>query len=134
MLKSGREPPSFYAELWETLRADSVWQGEIWNARKDGTHYAAQVSIHLIRDERGEVRHHLAMLSDVTHKKRHEEELFRIAHFDALTGVPNRRLLGDRLEQAIAHANRQGRKVAVCLLDLDGFKQVNDSQDRKSVV
>ena len=84
------------------------------------------LSISRVRDARGRLIHHLAMFSDISRLMKHEEELNRIAYFDPLTGAPNRRLLDDRLRQAIAHSRRTGRPLAVCVIDLDGFKPVND--------
>ena len=126
MLASGRQGREFYRAMWQAIEEHDHWQGELWNRRKDGSEFAEVLSISRVRDARGRVIHHLAMFSDISRLKKHEEELNRIAYFDPLTGAPNRRLLDDRLRQAIAHSRRTGKPLAVCVIDLDGFKPVND--------
>ncbi len=126
ILSSGRQDKDFYAGLWAALKKDKVWRGEMWNRRKSGEVYAEMLSISAICDEAGNVQRHVGVFSDITYFKNHEAELSRIANYDALTGVPNRRLLADRLRQAIAHAQRNRKMLAICYLDLDGFKDVND--------
>ncbi|MCX9157220.1 EAL domain-containing protein [Niveibacterium sp. 24ML] len=126
MLASGRHESEFYAAMWASLREHDFWQGEIWNRRKNGEAYAEKLSISTIRDEQGKLQQYVGICSDITSSKVHEAELDRIAHFDVLTGVPNRRLLIDRLDRAIVHAQRGGKLLAVCYLDLDGFKPIND--------
>lgn len=126
MLSSGRHGAAFYQGLWASLDQNGFWYGEIWNRRKNGEIYPELLSISAIRDERGRVQHFVGVFSDISRLKAHETELYNIAHFDVLTGMPNRRLLGDRLGQALAHATRQQNLLAVCYLDLDGFKVIND--------
>jgi diguanylate cyclase (GGDEF)-like protein/PAS domain S-box-containing protein len=126
ILASGRQSPAFYTELWETLKKHDYWHGETWNRRKNGEAYAAMLSISAVRGDEGQLQHYISVFSDISPLKEHEEELDRIAHYDTLTGVPNRRLLNDRLDRAIAHTRRDGHQLAVCYLDLDGFKPVND--------
>jgi diguanylate cyclase (GGDEF)-like protein/PAS domain S-box-containing protein len=126
VLSSGRQPREFYARMWESLSEQDFWQGEIWNHRQCGEIYAEILSISVVRDKAGQLQHYIGVFSDITHLKAHEAELTRIAHYDVLTGIPNRRLLTDRLEQAIARSRRSGKSVAVCFLDLDGFKAIND--------
>ncbi len=126
MLSSGRQSPAFYAEMWESLAARNAWRGEIWNKRKNGECYAELLSVATVRDERGSLLRYVGVFSDISQLKAHEAELDRIANYDPLTGVPNRRLLSDRLNHAVAHAQRQGRSFALCYFDLDGFKAVND--------
>ena len=126
ILKSGRHGPEFYARMWESLGESDLWQGEIWNRRKSGEVYAEMLSISAVCDNSGRLQHYIGVFSDITDLKTHEAELTRIAHFDTLTGVPNRRLLTDRLEQAISRSHRNGKPIAVCYLDLDGFKAIND--------
>jgi diguanylate cyclase (GGDEF)-like protein/PAS domain S-box-containing protein len=126
ILVSGRQSPAFYAELWETLKKHDYWHGEIWNRRKNGEAYAAMLSISAVRDDEGWLQHYISVYSDISPLKEHEEELNRIAHYDTLTGVPNRQLLNDRLDRAIVHTRSDGHQLAVCYLDLDGFKPVND--------
>ena len=127
LLKSGRHSPDFYAELWHAIENDGAWRGEIWNRRKSGEVYAELLSISVIRDENGGKQRHVAIFSDISRSKAYEEELSRIAHYDALTGIPNRVLLADRMKQAMAQTLREGTFMAVCYMDLDGFKAVNDT-------
>nr|WP_228384499.1 EAL domain-containing protein [Rhodocyclus gracilis] len=127
LLASGRQGPAFYSDMWDTLVRQDFWRGELWNRRKNGEIYPEMLSISAVRDDENRVQHYIGVFSDISVLKQHEEELDRIAHYDTLTGVPNRRLLADRLGQAIARAHRSERPVAVCYLDLDGFKPVNDT-------
>ncbi|POZ63418.1 hypothetical protein C2I19_03460 [Chromobacterium alticapitis] len=126
ILSSGKQSANFYDELWSSIRGHDFWRGELWNRRKNGELYAELLSISVVRDESGQVQHYIGIFSDITQLKQHEAELDRVAHFDPLTGVANRRLLSDRLRQAIVRATRSGKSCAVCFLDLDGFKAVND--------
>jgi diguanylate cyclase (GGDEF)-like protein/PAS domain S-box-containing protein len=126
LLSSGRQANSFYAEMWKALEHDKTWRGEIWNRRKSGELYAELLSISVIQDKQGQTQRHVGVFSDISYLKAHEAELSRVANHDTLTGLPNRRLLADRLSQAIIRAQRSGKMLAVCYLDLDGFKQVND--------
>ncbi|MEJ2610884.1 MAG: EAL domain-containing protein [Candidatus Thiodiazotropha sp.] len=125
-LKAGRQDQRFYAEMWQSINATGEWQGELWNQRKSGEVFPEWLSIIAVRDEKGLLQRYVGAFSDISIIKQHEADLERIAHFDMLTSIPNRRLLSDRLEQAIAHSQRNGKKFAVCYLDLDGFKAVND--------
>jgi diguanylate cyclase (GGDEF)-like protein/PAS domain S-box-containing protein len=126
MLNSGRQDTGYYEEMWRVLKATDHWRGEIWNRRKSGELYAELLSIVAVRDEQGRLLNHVGIFSDISRLKEHEAELDRVAHFDPLTGVPNRRLFSDRLIQATARARRNGLPLAVCFLDLDGFKPIND--------
>ena len=127
ILASGRQGKEFYQQLWQTLRTQGSWRGELWNRRKDGSEYIQQTSISAIRSARGQITHFIGLSSDVTLLKESQEQLERMAYFDALTGLPNRRLLTDRLHQAIAQTQRNECLLAICYLDLDGFKPVNDT-------
>ncbi len=131
----GTEPHFFNAEhqsredyeaMWQALNARGRWQGEIVNRRKSGEEYIEQLSIVAVKDEQDRLQHYVGAFYDISLIKAHEADLDRIAHYDILTSVPNRRLLGDRMEQAIARARRLGKRLAVCYLDLDGFKPIND--------
>ena len=125
-LSAGRQSPDFYAQMWRSIEATGAWQGEIWNRRKSGEAYVELLSIIAVKDAQGRLQHYVGAFSDISILKEHEADLDRIAHYDVLTAVPNRRLLGDRLDQAIARARRLGKSLAVCYLDLDGFKPIND--------
>jgi diguanylate cyclase (GGDEF)-like protein/PAS domain S-box-containing protein len=126
LLNSGRQNREFYARMWNSLDRDKTWRGEIWNRRKSGEIYAEMLSITVICDRKGRAQHYVAVFSDISQLKAHEAELSRVAYYDALTGVPNRLLLTDRLRQALIRAQRSQKMVAICYMDLDGFKQVND--------
>lgn len=125
-LSSGQHNAAFYRELWETVNQHDFWRGEIYNRRKNGEVYAELLSISVVRDATGAIQHYVGAFSDITLLKDHEAELERMAHYDALTGTPNRRLLADRLAQSIVRSIRTEKTLAVCFLDLDGFKAIND--------
>jgi diguanylate cyclase (GGDEF)-like protein/PAS domain S-box-containing protein len=127
LISSGRQGKDFYANLWASLERDSAWRGEIWNRRKSGEIYPEMLSISVHRDSEGKVIRNVAVFSDITALKKHEDELIRVAHFDALTCIPNRLLLADRMKQAISQSSREQCMMAVCYLDLDGFKSINDA-------
>ncbi len=126
MLSSGRQDKAFYAAMWQDLREHGNWSGEVWNRRKDGGVFAEMLTISAVRDARGQPVQYVAMFSDITAQKEHQSQLDHIAHFDALTNLPNRLLLADRLQQAMNQAYRRGQQLAVVYLDLDGFKTIND--------
>lgn len=126
LLSSGKHDAIFFSDLWAAVKQQGFWSGEIWDRRKNGELYSALLSISVVRDAQGELQHYVGVFSDITKFKVHAEELDRAAHYDPLTGSPNRRLLSDRLEQAIHRSNRSGRSLAVCFLDLDQFKAIND--------
>ncbi len=126
LLQSGRQGPEFYAEMWRSLREGGSWSGEIWNRRKNGEVYAELMTVSAVKGPDGELAHYVALFSDISRIKENERKLEQIAHYDALTLLPNRVLLADRLQQAMAHAHRRGQQLAVVYLDLDGFKQVNE--------
>ncbi len=128
LLHSGRHDPAFFAALWRDLITPGYWSGEIWNRRKTGEVYAERLTISAVRDAHGRTQHYVGLFSDVSLLKEHEEQLNYLAHYDALTQLPNRVLLADRLHQAMAQAQRSGLPVAVILLDLDDFKAINDDQ------
>jgi diguanylate cyclase (GGDEF)-like protein/PAS domain S-box-containing protein len=127
LLASGRHDAEFYQRMWHALQTTGHWQGEIWNRRKNGELFAERQTISAVRDERSQITHYVAIFSDITERKAVEARMVHLAYHDALTGLPNRLLLVDRLQQAIAAGRRNGEQVAVMLLDLDGFKQVNDT-------
>jgi diguanylate cyclase (GGDEF)-like protein/PAS domain S-box-containing protein len=126
-LSSGKQDKEFYASMWQSLIDHGFWRGELWNRRKDGSFYVQQTSISAVKSQQGVTTHYIGMSSDISELKESQSMLEHMAYFDALTGLPNRRMLSDRLHQAIAIAQRNERLLAVCYLDLDGFKPVNDT-------
>jgi PAS domain S-box-containing protein len=126
LLKSGQHEKAFYETMWRVLLTDGHWTGEIWNRRKNGELYAELTAISAIRDAKGKTLRYVALFSDITLLKKHQSQLEHIAHFDALTSLPNRVLLADRLKHAMTQAQRRGQFLAVVYLDLDGFKAIND--------
>jgi diguanylate cyclase (GGDEF)-like protein/PAS domain S-box-containing protein len=126
-LSSNRHGYDFYQKMWDKLYQDDFWRGEVWNRRKDGEVYAEILSISLIRNDQNQPKYHIGVFSDISTVKEGEAELIRLAHYDALTGLPNRRLLSDRLEQGLAQIKRNQQRLALCFLDLDNFKPVNDT-------
>ncbi len=127
MLSSGRQDENFYRAMWESLLTLGQWQGELWNRRKDGTVYPEWLSISELRDPGGQVMNYVAIATDITQRKEDEQRIRMLADFDVLTGLPNRRLLKDRSDNALRQAQRQGEALALMFLDLDRFKNVNDS-------
>lgn len=125
--KSGRHDQLFYQELWGALQRSGQWQGEIWNRRKNGEVYPAWENINAVRNDQGELVNYVSVFSDISTIKEAEERLNRLAHHDALTGLPNRLLFTASLEQALARAKRHGQQVALLFLDLDRFKLINDT-------
>ncbi|WP_310383840.1 putative bifunctional diguanylate cyclase/phosphodiesterase, partial [Roseateles sp.] len=126
LLRSGRHEPGFYEALWQRLRAERHWQGEIWNRRKNGQVYPEWLSITAVPDEAGAVVNYVAVFADITQKKQADETIHQLAFYDALTELPNRRLMRDRLGQVQAARARHGRPAAVLFIDLDHFKALND--------
>lgn len=127
LLKSGRHDDDFYSNLWRSLQENGFWSGEVWNKRKNGDVYPELITISAVSTPSGGNEHFVALFSDITSIKEHEHQLKRIAHYDTLTGLPNRLLFGDRLRLAMSQAKRHERPLALLFLDLDGFKEVNDS-------
>lgn len=127
MLSAGRHDAEFYRRMWAAIDATGSWHGEIWNRRKDGGVYAEWLSITRVADESGRVQNYISICSDITERKRADEQVQRLAHHDPLTGLPNRALLTDRALQALSMAQRNAAPVAVLYMDLDHFKQINDT-------
>jgi diguanylate cyclase (GGDEF)-like protein/PAS domain S-box-containing protein len=132
ILKSGRHDDDFYSGMWETIKKVGRWQGEIWDRRKNGEVYPKHLSISAVRDERGEITDYVGIFSDISTIKRTEEQLEYLSHNDSLTGLANRRHFLDRLELGIEEARRSKDRVAVLFIDLDGFKQVNDTYGHRA--
>jgi diguanylate cyclase (GGDEF)-like protein/PAS domain S-box-containing protein len=127
MLQSGRHDDRFYRDMWDSLTSEGHWQGEIWSRRCNGEVYPEWLSISVVRDEGGCPRHYVGVVTDITRLKQTEAELARLAHYDPLTGLPNRLLAQSRLDFALQRAEHQGRRLALLFIDMDRFKTVNDS-------
>lgn len=127
ILKSDRHRLDFYQNLWKNLKEKGSWRGEIWNRRKSGEIFPIWETISAVKNADGLTTHYVGIFSDITTVKRAEERLHYLAHYDPLTGLPNRLLFRDRLDRAITQASRSLRPVALMYLDLDGFKIINDS-------
>lgn len=126
-LQSGQQPPEFYTHMFRELAATGQWHGEIWNRRKNGEVYPENMSISAVRNTAGEVQNYVALSSDISAIKAHQQQLEHLAHHDVLTHLPNRALLTDRLQHARIQCQRQGKMLAVAYLDLDSFKPINDT-------
>ncbi len=126
LLKSGRHDRDFYRQIWAALTTEGVWQGEIWNRRKNGDIYPEWTTINVVRDDAGKIVSHFAVSSDLS-QHRAKAELLHLQRYDVLTGLPNRLLLEDRTGEAVAHARQHERHVALLYLNLDHFRFVNES-------
>ncbi len=127
LLRSGRQDRVFYQQLWQTLGSIGSWQGEIWNRRKNGEEYPEHLSITAVRDAQGVLTHYVATMVDITLRRAAADEIEQLAFFDPLTKLPNRRLLLDRLRQALSACARHKLHGALLFLDLDHFKNLNDT-------
>ena len=127
MLRSGRHDRAFYEALWRRLQAGENWQGEVWNRRKSGEVYPEWLAISGVRDTTGKLVNFVAVFSDIGALKRSAEQLYHLAHFDSLTDLPNRTMFNSRVAHALESASRHDRKLALLFLDVDRFKNVNDS-------
>lgn len=126
--RSGHHDTAFYSSMWKCILQTGGWQGEIWNRRKNGDVYPAWLTITSITDERDLPTHYIGSFTDITERKQAEDEIKNLAFYDPLTGLPNRRLLLDRLKQAIATCSRTARHGALLFIDLDHFKTLNDTR------
>ncbi len=127
LLKSGRQDAQFYRAMWKNLAHDGHWQGEIWNRRKNGEIYPEWLNITAVTDEAGQVTNYVASFTDITERKTAEDEIQHLAFYDPLTQLPNRRLLQERLKHGIDVERREGKHLALLMLDLDRLTAVNDS-------
>jgi len=127
ILSAGRMPADGYRAMWQDIVDKGGWEGEIWDRRKDGSCYPKWLTISTLKDALGHVTHYIGSFTDISERKLAEERIYHLAHHDALTGLPNRFSLHDRLSQAIVSARRETRLLAVMFLDLDHFKAINDS-------
>jgi diguanylate cyclase (GGDEF)-like protein/PAS domain S-box-containing protein len=127
LLASGRQGKDFYESMWQSLSVTGHWEGELWNRKKSGELYAEWLSISIVRDDKGAVQNYIALSTDVTEKKKAAELIWEHANFDSLTKLPNRRLFRDRLEQDLSKAARARNGMALLFIDLDHFKEVNDT-------
>lgn len=127
LLDSRQHDPEFYSDMRDELQRSGRWSGEIWQQRKDGNEFLCYLQASIVLDTTGQRGHYVAVLTDITDQKRAEQELRYLANYDTLTSLPNRTLLSERLSRAIVRARRQGHLIALLFLDLDRFKDINDS-------
>ncbi|MFM7269565.1 MAG: diguanylate cyclase domain-containing protein [Cyanobium sp.] len=126
VLKSGRHEPSFYTDLWDSVRRRGVWQGEIWNRVRSGEVRRQELSITAVLNQQLQTIHYVGMLQDVSERHQRQESIRHRSQHDPLTGLANRALLLENIEQALAAGERDGQSVGLILMDLDGFKPIND--------
>jgi diguanylate cyclase (GGDEF)-like protein/PAS domain S-box-containing protein len=127
ILNSGRQEAAFYTEMWKSINDTGLWQGEIWNRRKNGEVYPEWLSIGTVKNSQSEIINYIAVFSDITKRKEDEAHIEHLAHYDSLTQLPNRALFADRLRHALVTGVRNKKKTALLFLDLDKFKFVNDT-------
>ena len=127
LFHSGIQDAAFYRQMWQTLHGQGHWSGEMWNRRRNGEVYPQQMTITAVHDAAGRLQQYVALMHDVSEQKAYEQKLRRAAHYDALTGLPNRVLLGEIIARQAREAGEQGLRIAVAYLDLDGFKEINDA-------
>ena len=127
IMRSGRHDKLFYHDMWQEINQQGIWQGEIWNRRKNGESFPEWLSISTIKDEKDEVSKHIGVFSDISESYKSQQIILKQANYDALTGLPNRNLFYDHLQQAMKNARRTGNLLSVMFIDLDGFKEINDA-------
>lgn len=125
LLRSGHHEPEFYRAMWSALLENARWQGEMWNRKKNGEVFVTHVTIKALEGAPGR-RHYIGFFSDITEPRRQQERIEGLAYYDPLTGLPNRVLFADRMQRALLAAQRKSGMVAVCCLDLNEFKPIND--------
>ncbi len=126
LLHSSKQSPEFYQQMWQEINEQGHWQGEVWNRKKNGEIYAEFLSISALTNNDNVVTNYIGTFTDITGSKRQQEALNLMAYYDVLTQLPNRALFLDRFHKAVAHSKRTGHQLAVCFLDLDDFKPIND--------
>jgi diguanylate cyclase (GGDEF)-like protein/PAS domain S-box-containing protein len=127
IMKSGRHDKEFYRQMWQAILNEGEWHGELWDRRKNGEIFVKSANINVLYRSDGSVYRYVEQFSDITEKKQKDELIYRQANYDQLTSLPNRRLLMDRLQQALASSARRGREGALLFIDLDNFKNLNDT-------
>jgi len=126
-MNSGKQDENFYKKMWRRLLRDNNWEGEIWNRRKDGTVYPELLSVNVVRNKDHEISHYIGMFRDITERKAYEENIWRQANYDPLTGLANRKMFMEHLGYEMERAIRSGNEVALLFVDLDRFKLINDT-------
>ena len=126
-LKADMHPPKFYADIWKKINTTEQWVGEVLSRRKNGDQFNASITISAVKDAAGKADHYIALFNDITEQRSHQYQIEQMAHYDTLTKLPNRELLADRLNRAMQRCKRYQYSLAVILMDLDGFKCINDT-------
>lgn len=132
MLSSGQNGARFHRDMWDTLNAKHQWQGEVWNRRRNGELYPCWLSINAVTDAAGRVTHYVGAATDLSEFRKSEHNIFTLAFYDTLTGLPNRRLLLDRLRQAIMGSATGQSRGSLIFIDLDGFTILNETRGHAS--
>lgn len=127
ILQSGRNDQKFYEEFWASLEKDGVWKGKLWNRKKNGEEYVENTTMSVVYNDNKEIQNYISIFTDVTREHRQRQELEHNAHYDSLTCLPNRVLFADRMKQAITQAVRKNQLISVAYIDIDGFKEINDT-------
>ena len=127
LLSSGRQDQAFYEKLWQSIKSEGMWQGEIWNRNKSGAAFVEWLTINAVKNVRGETTHHIAIFSDITERKEQVERLEYLATHDSLTGLANRALFSELLNKVLSESRRSKSSVAILFLDVDKFKLINDT-------
>lgn len=127
ILRSDRQDAHYYQSMWQDINENDYWQGEIWNLKKGGEYYAELLTISVLKNDAGEITNYLGVFTDITETKLQQEKLDLMAYYDVLTKLPNRALFIDRFNQAVAHSKRSNSHLAICYIDLDKFKPINDN-------
>ena len=132
MLSSGDQSNEFYQAMWQKIHAQGKWSGEIYNRRKNGEVYPERLTIIAIKNEQNQLTHHIAIFNDISQQKKAEQHIHFLAHYDPLTHLPNRSLFNERLQHAILKSQRSHKSIALLFIDLDRFKEINDSFGHKA--